>query len=663
MSESTKWLKNPRIGKMKIIYFRTVAACLVLFSILFAEYIAGNIEKYGHIRFETLLFQSEAVPLITTTRRLQPNLNDRFKNETDEKNDSPRLVRTDEYGMVLGPSEVDYSKSSKILFLGGSTTENNEVDEQFRFPFLAPFQLSKDSKFLYEGINAGVRGHTTSDSLNLYLNHPSPKIREAEIVIVMHNINDRLKLTVNESYKSNLQNKSDLSLDGVFNQAKYLLILFWDWAVLKSNLLFLFDKVISKNIINTNGERIYVNENALDQYTGIAPARIDLFKQNIKNLVAVIKANNQIPILMTQPLGKFSEDQNVFNDAILQVGISEKVNIIDLAKEIESIKSPSIFFLSDNIHFNNTGSKWAAYEIAKSLQKQGLIQKHTNLKPTTNCPDLLVGSGSLLTSPLHDDILRGRYPSFDKKENRILFQENNSFGSSIALYDLTNGHRKELIKSSDPLGLEHPTWIDDNQIIYTQRSGDKRQLTILQLNNNTSRPLFDNEKIQGAISNIGPDGSFYFAGYENLSKKPPELYIYNTAQTKPRVFNIGGESWRPFSTTDGQVYFINNKSGIFQVYSKKNNDLIDFSQRVIPTQFEQWDPATSEDGKQLAFAQREGKDFDIYILKLIKDNQKKYRVASTTEDEWDPRFSPSGRYLIYAATSPFGDQIRAKCLN
>ena len=48
--------------------------------------------------------------------------------------------------MVLGPSEVDYSKSSKILFLGGSTTENNEVDEQFRFPFLAPFQLSKDSK-------------------------------------------------------------------------------------------------------------------------------------------------------------------------------------------------------------------------------------------------------------------------------------------------------------------------------------------------------------------------------------------------------------------------------------------------------------------------------------------------------------------------------------
>ena len=127
---------------------------------------------------------------------------------------------------------------------------------------------------------------------------------------------------------------------------------------------------------------------------------------------------------------------------------SNKLNIIDLAKEIESIKSPSIFFLSDNIHFNNTGSKWAAYEIAKSLQKQGLIQKHTNLKPTTNCPDLLVGSGSLLTSPLHDDILRGRYPSFDKKENRILFQENNSFGSSIALYDLTNGSRKELIKGN-----------------------------------------------------------------------------------------------------------------------------------------------------------------------------------------------------------------------
>ena len=82
-AEELKMVKNPTIGKMKKIYFRIIAASLVIFSILFAEYIAGSVEKYGHIRFETLLFQSEAVPLITSTRRLQPNLNDKFKNETD----------------------------------------------------------------------------------------------------------------------------------------------------------------------------------------------------------------------------------------------------------------------------------------------------------------------------------------------------------------------------------------------------------------------------------------------------------------------------------------------------------------------------------------------------------------------------------------------------
>jgi hypothetical protein len=649
---------------MRRFYFVVIIICILLGSIIFADYFVGTIKKYDQIRSETLLFQTEVAPLITTTRRLQPNLNDRFNNETDEKLDTQRLFRTDEYGMVLGPSEVTYSTSSKkILFLGGSTTENNEVDEQFRFPFLAPFQLSKDSNFLYEGINAGVRGHTTSDSLNLYLNHPSPKIREAEIVIVMHNINDRLKLTLNESYKSNLHNKSNLTLNGIFGEAKYLLDSFWNWAILKSNLLFLIDKIISKTkSYGQNENIIFINENALDKYSGIAPSRIKLYEQNLRNLVAVIKANKQMPILMTQPLGKYSKDQTVFNDAIRQVGISEKVKIIDLARKIESLKSPDIFFLSDNIHFNNSGSKWASYEIAHYLQVQGIIKKNTISKPTMNCPDLLIGSGSLINSPLHEDIFRGRYPSFDKNEKRILFQENNSFGSFIAIYDFKNGFRRDLVKSPDPHGLEHPTWVDDNKIIYTYRSGDKRQLTILQLNDNTSRPLFANQKIQGAISNIGPDGSIYFAGYQNLSEKPPELYVYNKSHDNPKVFNSGAESWRPFSTIDNQVYFINNKSGVFQIYSKKVDDITDFSRRVIPTDFEQWDPTISDDGKLLAFAQREAQNFDIYILKINNNNEIKERILSTTEDEWDPRFSPSGRYLIYAATSPFGDQIRAKCL-
>jgi Tol biopolymer transport system component len=83
---------------------------------------------------------------------------------------------------------------------------------------------------------------------------------------------------------------------------------------------------------------------------------------------------------------------------------------------------------------------------------------------------------------------------------------------------------------------------------------------------------------------------------------------------------------------------------------------------VIPSKYEQWDPAISTDGSLLAFAQREGGNFDVHVMRLNSSDNKPIKRVSTAEDEWDPRFSQSGQYLLYAATSPFGDQIRAVCL-
>ena len=141
------------------------------------------------------------------------------------------------------------------------------------------------------------------------------------------------------------------------------------------------------------------------------------------------------------------------------------------------------------------------------------------------------------------------------------------------------------------------------------------------------------------------------------------LYTLNS-QGATRALTLPiNESWRPFASVGGEIYFINSESGRYQIYVKRADEAISQKRRVIPSEYEQWDPAVSPDGTTLAFAQREGGNFDLYLLRLGTRGGHPVRIVGTSEDEWDPRFSPSGRYLLYAATSRHGYQIRAVCVN
>jgi len=650
-------------NRAKKAFFIAIVIVLLLGTLTLAELIAGSTGNVKLARTETKRFVNESAPLITTTRWLQPNLADEFINEQPDGGPT-RLLRTDSFGLVLGPPDIRFEATArKILFLGGSTTENNEVDEQYRFPFLAPFQLSKSSGQNFEGLNAGVRGHTSHDSLNLYLNHPSTKIREAEVVVVMHNINDRLRLTLNETYRSNFRNYSEGTASGLLETGSDLAHSSWEWARLNSNVIFLVNEVIRKIRDSEGGRGIKVTERALDEHTGIASRRIHLYEQSLRNLIAVIKANGQVPVLMTQPLGRPSVDQDSFNDAIRSVAKSQSVGLVDLAKELKTLSSGPSLFYDDNIHFNNFGSKWASEKIAQTLHQILKEDKSDSPQNRVTCADIRIGGKSLITSTLHEDVLRGRYPSFDNSDQRLLFQLNHSKGSAIVLLNVKTGIRDEIFRSSDPMGLEHPTWIDEQRILFTQRSGDDRRLMIFDLRNRKSQALLADQGLNAAIANVGLDGVIYFSGYRHDDQNPPVLYSLREPAGVPKsITQPSGESWRPFVSTKGDLYFINNELGRYQIHAKKPNDQVTAKRLVSPSNYEQWDPAVSADGSMLAFAQREGGNFDLFIMRLDDRDQKPVRHVATAEDEWDPRFSPSGRFLLYAATSPFGDQIRAVCL-
>lgn len=333
--------------------------------LVLADLAVGQFYKIAFVKAETALFVNEVAPLITNTNHLLPNLNDRFSNQ-QEDGEPTRLLRTDEFGLVVGASEVPYKAKKTVLFLGGSTTENNEVSEQFRFPYFSMQRLTEISQTPFRGVNAGVRGHTTQDSINLYLNHPAPYFENADYVVIMHNINDRLRLTLNKSYKSRVDNASPSSLAGL---AELVVALFYssvDWIKVNSNIAYLLDAVVQK--YSSANDKIVVNERVLDQLAPVPTELVDLFRKNYKIFVSLVKAKNQVPVLMTQPLGKVSIEQARFNDVIRSVAAEEGVMLIDLDLEITKLDRPAGLFYDDWIHFNDSGSRWASEIIARKFR-------------------------------------------------------------------------------------------------------------------------------------------------------------------------------------------------------------------------------------------------------------------------------------------------------
>lgn len=351
--------------------FKLIAGLIVCASIFLLDFLVGYVKDTRIFRQVTFTFKTEVAPLNTTTLHLLPSLDDSYPQE-DPHQVGPRHVRTDKYGLLVGPDYgVSSDASEKILFLGGSTTENNEVDEEFRFPYLSAKIASELSGKPYYGVNGGVRGHTSQNSINLYLNHPSPLIAESEKVVVMHNINDRLRLAIFNGYKSNIEDPPQISLRYSSNQLSGLILSAWKWLSFHSNILYLIDVSMQRILSDKSAPSATINERTLDNNLDVNTAHLQLFKENLKTLVAIIRSKSKTPYLMTQPLSKTSNGQSSFNAALRQVADGEGVHLIDLAAFIDRQPQPEKLFFPDGIHFNNDGSSIAAKYIAAELLAPG----------------------------------------------------------------------------------------------------------------------------------------------------------------------------------------------------------------------------------------------------------------------------------------------------
>lgn len=261
----------------------------------------------------------------------------------------PYRLRTDQEGFVV-PSAIHARPDLKVVFIGGSTTEAEFVDEEERFPYLVGRTLEGRLGRKVNSYNAGRTGNNTLHDINILVNKVLPL--GPDVVVLMENVNDLSTLIYDGSYWNH--NKSRSHLIGQKRNRKGQQG--WDeWAD------------------STRKDRAF---DPAEQ------ARIlRLFRENLELFIQIARAKGAIPVLMTQAnrieddpafdtgrgeaFSRVYRDLYIrFNETIRATARAHQIALVDLAHEVPA--SPE--YLYDVVHVTGAGSRKIAAAVSKALE-------------------------------------------------------------------------------------------------------------------------------------------------------------------------------------------------------------------------------------------------------------------------------------------------------
>ncbi len=297
-----------------------------------------------------------------------------------------KLLRTDRNGFIM-PSNIHKDPDINIVFLGGSTTEGEFVDENNRFPYVVGRTIEEKTGLKVNSFNSGMYGNNTLHTINILLNKIVPM--KPDIAIMMHNINDLSILMHEQTHWNSNSTRSPIATinyySGALRKIKNATI-----PNLSRELKFHINSVFSSNLSldefhNTRDIKLIVSPDKI----------IEQFERNLRLFVSICKIYNITPILMTQfnrfseepdkvvldsirqPLKKFGMTYeeyralyNALNASIINIASNNKILVIDL----ESKTPKTNKYMYDSIHLNNVGSLHVTKVISDELLKLDILR-------------------------------------------------------------------------------------------------------------------------------------------------------------------------------------------------------------------------------------------------------------------------------------------------
>jgi Tol biopolymer transport system component len=474
---------------------------------------------------------------------------------------------------------------------------------------------------------------------------------------------------------ASLSSPAPLSFEKIIVSATELASDILDFLSYRSNILFAARTRLSKiNPFVGEPTNPAINERSIDFFDEHFPSSLKKFRLNVETFIALTRVRGQTPILMTQPLGRSSYGQDIFNEEIRKAGSDNNVLVIDLDRALASDRQG--LFLSDNIHLSNNGSIAVANVIVRDLARK-LGSNVVKALPTGNLQHLSktclsapeVGE-RFVAGPRHVLLDRhGRYPTFSADGKKLLFQTYQTGNERIQIYDIES----EVYESLSDVGASymdrHPTVISQTingsfKIAYgSDRSGSER-VYIMDWPSKTVEPLLEAYSLYGAIPARGPGQTVLFAGFSHKLQPAehgiPDLFMYDLGNKQLRqLTETKEEEWRPVVSHDGKfVYYISNYHGDFDIFRKSLAG--SKVQLVYRSKADEWDPSLSTDDRWLVFASKQKGNWDLFVMDLFHP-ETTIQVTDGTEDDWDPVFYADERVIVFASSNGNQPGIFALC--
>jgi len=282
----------------------------------------------------------------------------------DGLENKPYRLRTDESGFIM-PSAIHEKPDASIVFLGGSTTECQFMDEELRFPYLVGRSLEAQLGKRINAYNSGRAGNNTLHSNLLFQGKVIPM--RPRIAVLMEGINDLAFLAVFKDYWSPSATR------GIIQNKEYNV--FKRWIIEHMHGHTPVEEITNDEFSGTRGTPA----------TNLTPEMVSSkYRKNIELFVYLCRQHNITPVLMTQ-FNRYtaSPDDNVLRqmqgwgvdytawrqayeamqDTLRAVAVEHKVALIDLERLVPKTRE----YMYDGVHLNANGAALVAALVAERL--------------------------------------------------------------------------------------------------------------------------------------------------------------------------------------------------------------------------------------------------------------------------------------------------------
>ncbi len=383
MSEQKSWFeRNPK---------KTLFAALSVFLVIAlaaTEFILEqNLPEQTQAPKRSIRLKEHA-PLINGTHRAsKKGLKKRYGLTVDNLEEKDYVFRTDENGFIM-PGKVHEEPDLSMVFLGGSTTECNFVEEDSRFPYLAGAKLGEKLGKKINSCNAGVSGSNTMHCLDVLINKVLPM--RPDVAFLMENVNDvNIMLFFSGSYWNESPSRSLITTGKQVEKGRAQRL----WEAFTQSVF----PGISYRMRALLPEEQNVDEFEKERRIGLVTKDFTPrdYEANLATFVAVCKSHGIVPVLMTQfnrlaaepdettdkNMRKFEKDWgvdyatykghlDVFNESVRKIAREQNAVLIDLDKQVPKESA----YMYDIVHLNTAGSQLVANIIAEQLALSSVFQ-------------------------------------------------------------------------------------------------------------------------------------------------------------------------------------------------------------------------------------------------------------------------------------------------